>query len=424
MEIYVVKPGDTVFSVAARYGVSVERLIYDNQLDGEGVLVPGQALLVLIPEQVHQVRAGETPESIAQLYGISRRFLYQNNPYLLRQSYLREGQFLVIHYEQEPMERMQVSGYAYPFIEQDVLQEALLYVDELLIFSYGFTPEGRLIPPQGEERLLREAAGFGVAAKLVLTPFSSDGKFNNYLVNLAVSDMQVQERLIQGLVENVRTKGYRGVDVDFEYILAEDREAYAAFVARLREIMNRDGYKVSVALAPKTSADQPGLLYEGMDYALLGQAADYVFLMTYEWGYTYGPPMAVAPINKVREVLDYAVTEIVPENIRMGIPNYGYDWTLPFEKGVSRARLIGNVEAVWIARKFGAQIQYDETAASPYFTYRAEGVQHEVWFEDVRSIEEKVMTAFSYTFAGFGYWNLMRSFRNNWLLIHGLVSGG
>ena len=50
--------------------------------------------------------------------------------------------------------------------------------------------------------------------------------------------------------------------------------------------MNPLGYKVSVALAPKISAEQAGLLYEGMDYGLLGANADSVFLMTYEWGYT------------------------------------------------------------------------------------------------------------------------------------------
>ncbi len=52
--------------------------------------------------------------------------------------------------------------------------------------------------------------------------------------------------------------------------------------------------------------------------------------MTYEWGYKYGPNMAVAPLNMVRRVLDYAVTEIIPEKIMLGIPNYGYDWPLPF----------------------------------------------------------------------------------------------
>ena len=117
-----------------------------------------------------------------------------------------------------------------------------------------------------------------------------------------------------------------------------------------------------MALAPKVSADQRGLLYEGIDYRLLGENSDQVLLMTYEWGYTYGPPMAVAPINKVRQVLDYAVQEIPAEKILMGVPNYGYDWPLPFERGVTEARTIGNVEAVLLAAEYYAEIRFDETA--------------------------------------------------------------
>ena len=133
--------------------------------------------------------------------------------------------------------------------------------------------------------------------------------------------------------------------------------------------------------------------------------------------------MAVAPLNKVREVLDYAVTEIPREKIIMGVPNYGYDWKLPFERGVTRAELIGNVEAVRIAVENHAQIQYDETAQSPYFTYWQQGMEHEVWFEDVRSIQAKINLAKEYGFRGFGYWNLMRPFRANWLLVNEFVSG-
>lgn len=130
--------------------------------------------------------------------------------------------------------------------------------------------------------------------------------------------------------------------------------------------------------------------------------------------------MAVAPINKVRQVLDYAVTQIPVEKIYMGIPNYAYDWPLPYERGVTRATSIGNVEAVEIADQNGAQIQFDETAMSPFFNYTLNGVAHEVWFEDVRSIDVKLRTAKEYGFSGVGYWNLMRPFRANWLLIDSL----
>ena len=141
-------------------------------------------------------------------------------------------------------------------------------------------------------------------------------------------------------MEQITARGFQGLDIDFEYILAEDRDAFVDFVAYMQEAVSALGYPTSVALAPKTSDTQTGLLYEGKDYRRLGETADYVLLMTYEWGYTYGPPMAVAPLNKVREVVEYAVTVISPSKIHLGILNYGYDWALPFVRGTSRARTI------------------------------------------------------------------------------------
>lgn len=371
--IYVVRPGDTLYQISERYGISADRIAYDNQINR--ALVPGEALLLLDVEP-----------------------------------------------ELAPVRQMQISGYAYSFIEQEVLQEALYYIDELLIFSYGFTVTGELIPPAANDLpLIERAWQTGVRPYLVLTPFGVDGNFNNYLVKLVVTDETVQRNLINQILYTVQDRGYAGVDVDFEYILPEDREPYAAFVRNLRTVMNENGYQVSVALVPKTSGSQPGLLYEGMDYRSLGESADWVFLMTYEWGYTYGPPMAVAPIDKVRQVLDYAVQEIPAEKIMMGIPNYGYDWELPYIRGTTRARLIGNVEAVRIASENGAEIQFDETAQSPWFRYEREGIVHEVWFEDVRSMETKLRLASDYGFRGVGYWNLMRPFRANWLLIEDLM---
>ena len=180
--------------------------------------------------------------------------------------------------------------------------------------------------------------------------------------------------------------------------------------------MNESGRTVSVALAPKTSDDQPGLLYEGKDYAGLGAAADSVLLMTYEWGHAYGPPMAVAPVDQVRRVVEYAVSRIDPAKINLGIPNYGYDWTLPFTEGAPRARTIGNIEAVQQAVEKGAEIYFDETAQAPYYFYVEDGVTHEVWFEDVRSISSKFALIEEFGLLGAGYWQLMRLFRANWIL--------
>ena len=174
-----------------------------------------------------------------------------------------------------------------------------------------------------------------------------------------------------------------------------------------------------MALAPKTYAQQPGVLYEGHDYAALGEAADAVLLMTYEWGYTYGPPMAVAPLPQVRQVLQYALTVIPPEKIFLGVPTYGYDWPLPYERGVTRAESLSPEQALALARDFGAAIRYDETAQAPFFRYfAADGREHEVWFEDARSAQAKLSLAAENGLQGLGLWNLMRQFPQFYLVLN------
>lgn len=370
MEIYVVQPSDTVDNIAQNFGVPVENIIYSNQLIYPYALAIGQALLI--------------PENDG---GTRQRTVVTN-------------------------------GYAYPFIKEDVLRQTLPYLTDLSVFSYGFTPEGELIPPAlSDTRMIEMANESDVNAILTLTPMDSQGNFNNQLIHAMVNSPQGKAQLIQNLLQVMEEKGYRGVDVDFEYILAEDRDLFSTFVAQLTEIMNENGYVTSVALAPKTSAGQRGLLYEGKDYGGLGAAANSVLLMTYEWGYTYSEPMAVAPVNKVRQVVEYAVTEIPRKKINLGIPNYGYDWKLPYQKGVTKATTIGNVQAVRLAVQHGAVIGFDEVAQTPYFNYIEDGVEHEVWFEDVRSMRAKFGLVEEFGLRGMGYWQLMRLFLANWILL-------
>lgn len=370
MQIYVVKSDDTLDTIAASFGLSPEIIAYTNQILSPYRLAVGQALLI---------PAGSSEEEKTGVY---------------------------------------VNGYAYPYIRDWVLTETLPYLTTLSIFSYGFTTTGELVPPAvNDDWMIDKAWQQGVRPILTLTPFDESGRFNNYLISVITNDPEVQQILIDQLFLVMEEKGFAGIDIDFEYILAEDRIPFANFVRNVRTQAAQKGYTVSVALAPKTSADQPGLLYAGKDYGLLGAAADSVLLMTYEWGYTYGPPMAVAPINKVREVVDYAITEIPVEKIDLGIPNYGYDWTLPFTQGTSAARTIGNIEAVDIAVANQAVIHFDEVAKSPYFNYVRNGVAHEVWFEDVRSIQEKFNLIKEYGLRGMGYWQIMKLFRANWMLL-------
>lgn len=307
-------------------------------------------------------------------------------------------------------ETILVNGYAYPSIAPETLDAWLPNLTFLSAFSYGFTEDGQLIDLQ-DDNLRLPAREAGTQSLLVLTPLDQQGVFNNQLVKALLENMPAQEQLIENLLQMVRAKGFFGVDFDFEFVYAENRDAYTDLVRRARERLNEAGYLVTVALAPKTSADQPGLLYQGHDYGGMGQAANFSLLMTYEWGYTYGPPRAVAPLDQVRLVIEYGLTEIPADQILMGIPNYGYDWKLPFVKGESRAEKISSEEAIARAERYGAEIQFDETAQSPYFYYTDEsGIRHAVWFEDARSLRAKLGLVSEYGLAGISYWNIMDYF--------------
>ena len=274
--------------------------------------------------------------------------------------------------------------------------------------------------PLRDEGILAAAGQYGVLPWMHLSSLTEEGWFSSSRAEVLLKSSHRQEALLEQIKEILKEKGYGGVDVDFEYLQPGLAGAYTAFIERLRQELNKLGYTVQVALAPKVSRGQKGLLYESHDYAALGRAANGALLMTYEWGYSAGPPMAVAPLDKVRQVVDYALGEIEAKKLFLGVPVYGYDWPLPYRQGATRGVSVAPQEALDLARRQGAEIQFDETAQAPWFRYTAaDGRAHEVWFEDARSSYAKFRLAAEKGLQGVGLWNLMRPAVQTYLVLHG-----
>ena len=426
MTIYTVKSGDSIYSIARQFGVPPSRIITDNFLTSPGNLVVGQDLVILFPERTHTVRGGETLYSVAEDFGITIGDLFRNNPNLDGIPTVFPGQVLNISYEAPPLGDLTTNGYAYPYIDRTTLRRTLPYLTYLSIFTYGIADNGDLIEPVGgDEELIALAREYGTVPLMMLTSLNAEGRFSNELAQRVLSDPTLAQTVADNAARIMREKGYGGIDVDFEYVPASVREEYGTFIYLLQEAAG-EGYPVFVSLAPKYSADQPGLLYEGHDYSLLGSLADYVLLMTYEWGYTYGPPLAVSPINQVRRVVDYAVSTIDRNKIQLGVPNYGYNWALPYVRGESRAQSLSNEEAVELARSKNAAIEFDEISKAPFFRYfdrpatYADAVEHVVWFENARSVDAMARLVSEFGLNGVSVWNIMKYFPQMWLVLNSL----
>lgn len=424
MVIHTVRPGDTVWKLAQQYGVSASRIISDNGIRNPQQLPIGQALIILIPELTYTVQPGDTLETIAARFSVPEIVLLQNNPELIFSSYLMAGQTIVIHFQEPKRREVSINGYAYPYIRRDILLRSLPYLTYLTIFGYGFTETGELIPID-DQAMINLAYKYRAAPVMLLSSITENGNFSEQRASLLFRDIPLQDKLLDQIVAVMKEKGYLGLDIDFEFVNPEDAGNFQNFLRRSIERMHAEGFFVNVDLAPKSSAGQAGLLYESHDYAAIGALADTVLLMTYEWGYTYGPPMAVAPLNQVRRVIEYGVSAIPAEKILMGLPNYGYDWILPFERGITRATAIGNEYAVEIAQRNNVPIQFDNTAYSPTFEYFGNANRnHVVWFEDARSVEGKFNLMDEFSLRGGGYWNVMRPFAQNWAFLSARYSIG
>jgi membrane-bound lytic murein transglycosylase D len=94
---YNVRPGDSLWSLARRYGTTVDRIKRDNQL-GSSTLQPGQSLAIrtgTVGGETYVVRSGDTLGKIADRAGVSLRQLMAVNG-LSSRSVIYPGQRLAI----------------------------------------------------------------------------------------------------------------------------------------------------------------------------------------------------------------------------------------------------------------------------------------------------------------------------------------
>ncbi|OAT73077.1 LysM peptidoglycan-binding domain-containing protein [Parageobacillus thermoglucosidasius] len=419
MQIHVVQSGQTLSGIAQAYNTTPEEITRANELPNPNDLVVGQAIVIPIVGRFYWVQRGDSLWSISRRFSIPMQQLAEINRISLN-SPLQVGQRLYI--PPRTKRRAEFNGYieprgttVSPALEASARQAAP-YLTYLAPFQFQIQRNATLRePPLNNFPSIARANR--VTLIMVVTNIENE-QFSDELGALILNNEQLQNRLLDNITTTAKKYGFRDIHFDMEYLRPEDREAYNAFLRKAKRRFEREGWLMSTALAPKTSATQKGRWYEAHDYRAHGQIVDFVVIMTYEWGYSGGPPMAVSPIGPVRRVLEYAISEMPASKIMMGQNLYGYDWTLPYVPGGPYARAISPQQAIRLASQYNVAIEYDTNAQAPHFRYRDEnGKEHEVWFEDARSIQAKFNLVKELGLRGISYWKLGLDFPQNWLLL-------
>jgi spore germination protein len=408
---HTVRPGETLWMIARRYGTSIEAIVQANRISDPSLIYPGSVLV--IPARTHTVQPGDTLWEIAQRYGTTVQEIIRVNQ-ITNPSLIYPGTVLTIPLYKPAVD---VNAFTYQMGEEGGRQvrEVGRYLTYASPFAYLIREDGGL-DPINDTAIIQASIAEKVVPMMCITNFTYKDP-GSRLARTILSNVNLQNQLLTHIVNTMKEKGYRGLNIDFENVYPADRELYNQFLQRSVDRLHPEGFFVSTSVAPKTSGDQKGLLYEAHDYPAHGRIVDFVVLMTYEWGYRLGPPQAISPLNQIKRVLDYAVTVIPRNKIFMGFQVYARDWLLPHVKG-QEAETFSPQEAVERAIRYGATIQYDRTAESPFYRYvDSQGRTHEVWFEDARSAQAKFDTVKDYGLRGISYWVLGYPYPQNWLLL-------
>ncbi|MCR6544671.1 LysM peptidoglycan-binding domain-containing protein [Dehalobacterium formicoaceticum] len=416
--IYTVKPGDTLYLIAQRFNTTTQSLVQLNNLTNPNLIYPGQVLQVPRgmpapvppsppapgPTEEYEVRPGDTLYLIAQRFNTTVETLARLNN-MANPALIYPGTVILVPVTpSEP-------GPEPPFLESlwfyvhspaawRSLQEHYQSISALVPFWYQITDEGEII--DGTNQQVLDFAKRNNLFVYGLFHNFNGVSFDTKLIDHVLSDAQLRETLIVNIVNLVEEKGLNGVNIDFEFISPENRDNLTLFMNNLYQRMHPQGYVVTIDVLAKESDNPTNRLSGVYDYRALGEAADQVIVLTQDEHYMSFPdPGPIASLPWVKRILDYTVSQIPAEKVKMAAPVYGYDWPIG-----APGRLVTYPEVVSLAERYQAEIQFDTESASPYLDYTANGIAHQVWFENAMSFGMKLETAEQYGLGGFASWKL------------------
>jgi spore germination protein len=419
MIIHVVQPGETINSISALYNIPVGRLILENGINNPDNLVIGQTIVIVQPELVYAIQAGDTLLSIAEQHDVSVMDLLRNNPYLSDREYIYPGETIVISYQTNKIRTIATSGYAFPYINRAVLRKTLPFLSYLTIFNYRVTSEGDIMIDDDDSELIQLAKNYGVAPMMFISTFTREGTSSSEVIFNILNNLEVQDQVIDNTLSILKSKGFYGVNIYAEYINLENIDIVADYLKRAADIFHAEGYRVLITVTPQMNLDSQMISFDKLDYSKLAESVDAVVFASYEWGRSFSFPSSIAPVNVLRGLLDFAVKIVPPEKIFIGLITIGYDWQLPYVPGASVANAITPESAIQIAAEYGATIQFNEAAQAPYFYYMdGEQQLHVIWFKDARSYEAIAGLVPEYGLQGLSIWTIMNFNTQMWFVIN------
>jgi len=322
----------------------------------------------------------------------------------------------------DPAPTLTVAGYVVPWDARSLAAVGWGAVTAVSPVWFQPTDDGGLVYASPEaEASVAAVAKEASSRDLDVVPSISNfrnGSWDGALIRTIITDPGLRERHIAAIVDLARSHGWPGIDLDYESLPATSRAVYSTFVRELATALHGAGARLSVTVHAKTSEPGGWSGAQAQDWRALGESADQIRVMAYDYSSANSPPGTIAPRRWVDQVVKLAVALVAPDRVVLGVGTYGYDWTAGESDGVA----VQWADVQDLVRNRGGQERWDAETASPSLQYTdGQGRRHVVWYESARSLSAKIDIARHYGVTQVvlwrlggedpGIWNVLRSAR-------------
>lgn len=228
-------------------------------------------------------------------------------------------------------------------------------------------------------------------------------RFDQEATHTLLTSKAKSSELIARVVNSAMQTGVQGINLDFENVAPEDREAFTSFVAEFARRLHEQNMVLSVDLSPDFQTDWT----EAYDYAALGKSADYIVLMGYDEHWSGGKAGSVASLPWLEKGLDNLLRKVPSSKVILALPLFSRDWMIGGGSAAAAPsedlKLPEQFERI---KLFGAKSAWNENLGQYVADYRASGNPRRIWLEETRSLTSKYNLAMSRDIAGFAYWHV------------------
>ena len=235
-----------------------------------------------------------------------------------------------------------------------------------------------------------------------------------------INDYKVRKQTIEKIVDLAVKYGLDGINLDFENIYQEDKDAFTRFVVELYPRLKDVGMTLTVDVTAPDGGETWSLCY---DRDALADNCDYLVFMAYDQNNDSSPKAGpVAGYNWVRTNVDKFLGQeaVAKEKLILAIPFYTRLWTENSEGKVVKTSIV-NMKDVDNVIKGKGTTTWNETTRQDYIEYKQGNNTCKIWIENLNSIKEKLNLVIEKDLAGVAFWAKDRESSDVWQLIDEII---